>query len=188
MQPREPHPAPPRWGSTTVSVFRGARFTSSAGRGTLCSCLFPTYVNHLAPVGLGTTRLAAQDGDRGVETLCPAASEVRTGIPDASTVSASTGIVRVIGAHTVGLCCRAIGPCRRAHLGVSHRQRPVTRKERGGGEVTVEQAYRAAPPARPAESPCRSRCSCPGPRRRLRAAQPAQRSVSRDAPHPGVAP
>ena len=142
MQPREPHPAPPRWGSTTVSVFRGARFTSSAGRGTLCSCLFPTYVNHLAPVGLGTTRLAAQDGDRGVETLCPAASEVRTGIPDASTVSASTGIVRVIGAHTVGLCCRAIGPCRRAHLGVSHRQRPVTRKERGGGEVTVEQAYR----------------------------------------------
>ena len=75
--------------------------------------------------------------------MCPATSEVRTGIPDASTVSASTGIVRVIGAHTVGLCCRAIGPCRRAHLGVSHRQRPVTRKERGGGEITVEQAYRA---------------------------------------------
>ena len=129
MQPREPHPAPSRWGSTKVSVFRRARFTSSAGRGILCSCLFPTYVNHLAQVGLGTTRLAAQDGDRGVETLRPAASEVRTGIPDASTVSASTGIVRVIGAHIVGPYFRAVGPCCRAHLGVSHRQRPVVGKE-----------------------------------------------------------
>ena len=83
----------------------------------------------LAPVGLGTTRLAAQDGDRGVETLRPAASEIRTGIPGASTVNASTGTVRVIGVHIVGPYFRAVGPCCRAHLGVSHRQRPIVGKE-----------------------------------------------------------
>lgn len=130
MQPREPHPAPSRWGSTKVSVFRGAWLTCSACRGAFCSCQFPTCsTTWPGSVGLGTTRLAAQDGDRGIETLRPAASEIRTGIPGTGTVTASTGIVRVIGAHTVGLCCRAIGPCRRAHLGVSHRQRPIVGKE-----------------------------------------------------------